>query len=139
MEKGGQGGQISPEQIKKVWAASHEKGWTEERLRDTVLRISGDRSIKALSKKQAKRVIDVLEGKAVLPVPRGNEKVFALATTGQFGLIGQLKTDAGWTDEHLENFILKQFKRGELRKLNRQEAGVVITVLNAAIRKKGVA
>lgn len=129
---------IIPEQIKKVWATAHAKGMSEERLRYIVERISGRRSVRALTKRQARKVIDIIEGKAVLPVSKDNPKVIALATPGQLALIERLRDEAAWTAEHLLNFIAR-FKRDSLRKLRRSEAGVVIKVLHAAIRKRDVA
>lgn len=127
---------ITPKQKKKIWASAHAAGMSEVHLRDIVEGISGDYSISALTKREAKKVIEVLEGKGCLPVPRNNPNVIALATPGQLSLIEKLKEESAWTDEHLMNFILKKFKRDNLRKLRRAEAGVVIEVLNKAIRKK---
>jgi hypothetical protein len=129
---------ITPEQVKKVWATAHAKGMSEERLRYIVERISGRRSVRALTKRQARKVIDVIEGKAVLPVPKDSPNVIALATPGQLTLIKRLRDEAAWTDEHLMTFIAR-YKRDNLRKLRRAEAGVVIKVLRAAIRKREVA
>lgn len=126
---------ITPEQIKKVWAAAHAKGISEERLRDIVERISGRRSVRTLTKRQARKVIDIIEGKAVLPVSKDNPKVIALATPGQLALIERLRDEAAWTAEHLLNFIAR-YKRDSLRKLRRKEAGIVIHVLKKKIQKK---
>jgi hypothetical protein len=135
MKKGGKRAMITPKQKKKVWAVTWEKGYSEEHLREIVARISGRRSVKALTKAQAKKVIDVLEGKTAFPAPRDNSKVIALATPGQLFLIEKLRTEADWAEEHLMNFIAR-YKRNSLRKLRRSEAGVVIKVLKAAKQKK---
>ena len=127
---------ITPKQKKKIWACAHASGMSELYLRDIVEGISGDYSIRELTKKDAKKVIEILEGKGCLPVPRDNSNVIALATPGQLILIERLKEESAWTDEHLMNFILKKFKRNNLRKLRRGEAGVVIKVLNEALQKK---
>ncbi len=139
MKEGSHREYITPDQVKKVWVTAKVKGLSEAKLRDIVEQISGQRSTKEMTKIQAKKVIDVLEGKAVLPVPRGSENVFALATTHQVDLIEDLKVEAGWTDERVLNFIRKLFGRDSLRKLSRSEAVVVFKVLNSAIRKKGFA
>ncbi len=138
MKKGGKKAMITTEQVKKIWAAAHGKGMSEERLRYIVERISGRRSVRTLTNRQARKVIDIIEGKAVLPVPKDNPKVIALATPGQLTLIAQLRDEAAWTEEHLLNFIAR-YKRDNLRKLRRSEAGVVIKVLHATILKREVA
>ena len=119
---------ITPEQLKKIWAKAREIGVSEDRLRDTVERISGRRSIKALTKKQAVRVIDSLQAQ--------DPAIIDLATPRQETLIERLKIDAEWTDDHLMNFVFKKFMRGRINEIRRSEAGVVIRVLNAAMRKK---
>lgn len=136
MKEGSHREYITPEQVKKVWVMAKVKDLSEEKLRDIIEHISGERSVKALTKIQAKKVIDVLEGKAVLPVPRDSANVIALATPHQVDLIDDLKVEAGWTNDRVLNFIRKLFGRDSLRKLRRSEAGVMIKVLTAAIRKK---
>lgn len=136
MEKGSKRAMITPEQIKKVWAAAHGKGMSEERLRYIVERISGRRSVRALTKRQARKVIDVIEGKAVLPVPKDNPNVIALATPGQLTLIEQLRDEAAWTDEHLMSFVRRNYKTDNLRKLTRSKAGIVIHVLEKEKKKR---
>jgi len=138
MKKGGKRAMITPEQVKKVWATAHGKGMSEERLRDIIDRISGRRSVRALTKRQARTVIDVIEGKAVLPVPKDSPNVIALATPGQLALIETLRDEAAWTEEHLMNFIAR-YKRDSLRKLRRSEAGIVIHVLEKEKKKREVA
>jgi hypothetical protein len=136
MKEGSHREYITPNQVRKVWVTAKVKGLSEEKLRDIVEQISRGRSVKALTKNQAKIVIDVLEGKAVLPVPRDSANVFALATIHQLDLIEDLTVEVGWTDKHVLDFIRRIFGRDSLRKLRRSEAGVVIKVLTAAIRKK---
>lgn len=149
---------ITQLQIEKIWTKANEIGMTKEQLRDLVRWVSGQKSTRELTKGQAMRLIDVLEGKSQLPAntPQDNplhptfvrgavllqkkdKKVIGrfvkLATPYQISLIENLKKEAGWDDEHLANFIRKIFNKDTLDKLGGNETGVVITVLKRAKKK----
>ncbi|MFQ5901951.1 MAG: phage protein GemA/Gp16 family protein [Thermodesulfobacteriota bacterium] len=134
--------QITKDQIRKIWARGKESGMDEVKLYDLVEEVSGSRSISGLSKSQGIRVIDRLEGKESkkrkrrAPVPLRDPQIIAIATPAQLSLIEVLKDEAGWDDDHLMNFIRKNFKRDNKRKLRINEAGVVIEVLKKDIRKR---
>lgn len=130
---------VTEKQRAKIWACTYAQGMEETRLREIIERASGQRSTKALTKRQAIKVIEALEGTGTLPVPKGNSKVITLITPAQIHLIEQLKTESGWTDEHLASYILKYYKRDNLRKLTRSHAGVVINILKKAKQKREAA
>ncbi|MDN3510353.1 MAG: DUF1018 domain-containing protein [Candidatus Jettenia sp. CY-1] len=141
---------ITKAQVKKIWTMRHTLGIPEKGLRDIVECVSYQRSTRALTKSQGKRLIDALEGKTSRPslnfpqrgktlCPRKDEKVIGgfakLVTPEQLSLIENLKKEAGWDNERLTNFIRKIFTKDTLDKLGGNEAGVVITVLKRAKKK----
>jgi len=130
---------ITVDQTKKIWSRAAEIGLSEDDLRDLIEEISGQRSVRGLTKEKAGMVIDVLEGKAAKrrePVPKGNPDIINLATPDQISYAEDLKEKAGWDDDHLKNFIRKTFKKTRLRKLKNEEIGVIIHVLEEAVAKK---
>ncbi len=144
---------ITDKQIKKIWTKIHELDMTEEHLRDTVRWISGQESTRELTKRQGIELIDILEGKVSVsvnnhqnpPFVRGTEKqrflsprkfpkviagrFLPFASSKQIALIESLKTEAGWDDEHLTNFIRKCHKVDTIPKLDVKRAGQVIDML----------
>lgn len=151
---------LTPAQLKKIWTKRHELGMPEERLRDIVERISGQRSTRELTKWQGKVIIDVLEGKRPVPEnnplnppfvrgtenqrrilsPRKFPKVIGrflpLATQKQLYLIENLKPEAGWDDEHTRNFLLKYYKVETPKELDIKKAGKFIDVLKKQRQKR---
>jgi len=145
---------ITKAQKVKIWTKAQEIGMTEAHVRDLVRWISGQESTRKLTKRQGIKLIDVMEGKRLIPennpldspfvrgtilAPKKDKKIIGrfvpLATPGQLSLIENLKKEADWDDEHLTNFIRKTFNKDTLDKLGGNEAGVVITVLKR-VRKK---
>ena len=124
---------ISDRQKTKIWTFTRKTGLPEERLRDIVERVSGQRSTRELTRREAIRVINILEGTESLPALKGNYKAI---TPAQLNFIGQLKTEAGWTDEHLSAYLLKFFKQNNIRDITLHQAGVVINVLKKAKHKQ---
>lgn len=130
---------ITNKQIPMIWALSNNIDMSEKTLRNKVKRLSDQRSIKELTKYQGIQLIKWLLKKGHIPAPRNNPKVIALATPNQLNFIDSLIQKAGWDKEHLMNFITSKFKRDNIRKLRRSEAGVIIKILNTSIKKKSEA
>ncbi len=129
--------EITEKQVKKIWTMASLLNLSEEKLRRRVKRVSGQRSIRGLTKQQAIEVIDRLVAEQKIKTDHPN--VIYLVTRKQLELIDYLACRAGWDCEHLQNFINRQFKITNPGKLRRKEAGVVINVLKHAIAKQGVA
>lgn len=135
---------ITDAQKTKIWSRAKEIKMDDFTLYDLVESFSGARSVKGLTKSQAIELIDQLEGKVKgTPrlrrkerIPRDTPNVISLATPSQLAYIRDLKEKSGWSDEHLLNFVRKQFKRDSLKKLQGGEPGVLIRVLNHAIKKE---
>ncbi len=151
---------ITDKQIKKIWTKAHETGIAEGQLRDMVRWLSGQESTRELTKRQGIHLIDLMEGKAPSPPPnplqRGTSthdntqkgmilsprkfpnvigRFLPLATSKQIALIESLKTEAGWDDEHLTNFIRKCHKVDSIPELDLKRAGNVIDVLRREKKK----
>ncbi len=135
---------ITPDQNRKLWATARELSMEESELRNLVEKVTGSRSISKLTKGQACRVIDRLEGKASKKKkPRRkekgilkNESVIVLVTPEQLGFIENLRKEAKWEESHLMNFIKKMWNRDNVKKLRHVEAGVMINVLKRAKEKQ---
>lgn len=146
---------ITDKQIKKIWTKAGELKMTVGQIHDLVRWVSGQESTKGLTKRQGMLLIDLMEGKAQNPPsdpfqmgtstrnpnhreiilsPRKFPKVIAgrflpLASSKQIALIESLKTEAGWDDEHLTNFIRKCHKVDSIPELDVKRAGQVIDML----------
>lgn len=86
-------------QIRKIFALKKEKGMTEDELYLVLGRVSTKGSIKALSQKQANKLIDELVGDKY-KISKNQEKYI-------LGLTEEL----GWSIEGLVGFIQKKFNR----------------------------
>lgn len=111
----------------------------EKDLRDLVECVSYQRSTRELTRSQAKRLIDALEGKKPMPKTSGNKKCRfgKRATLLQLSLIEELKQEAGWDDEHLRNFLLKYYKISTPDELDTERAWFVFKMLKRE-KAKGI-
>ncbi|WP_435924828.1 regulatory protein GemA [Paenibacillus sp. DYY-L-2] len=118
---------ITPEQRRKIFGLQRQYGIEEDNLRSIVEQISGDRSISALTKEQAIKVIDrlcKLVGEA--PKPREHR-----ATDAMLGKIRQLEKELGWADEpkRLQGFVKKLTGVDRIGWLTKQQGMKVIEAL----------
>lgn len=122
---------ITKRQKIKIWTMRHALEMPEKELRDLVECVSYQRSTRELTRQQAKRLIDALEGKKPMPKTIGSKKCRfgKRATLLQLSLIAELKEEAGWDDEHLRNFLLKYYKVSMPDELDVKRAGKLIDVL----------
>lgn len=135
---------VTLKQIKKIWVEAKRLEMPEERYRELIEEVSGQRSTRELTKAQAKQVIDILVGKGEKKVrrPRGitkYENVFLISSPEQLAYIRDLQKKAGWDDERLNKFIQRQWGKCSLEILEHGEAGVVIHVLLKEIKKREAA
>lgn len=109
----------------------------EKELRDLVESVSYQRSTMELTRPQAKRLIDALEGKKPMPVAKCEKKCRfgKRATPLQLSRIAELKEEAGWDDEHLRNFLLKWYKVSTPDELDTKRAWIVFDMLKREKRK----
>lgn len=109
-----------------------------EELRGLVESVSFQRSTRELTRPQAKRLIDALNGKRPVPVVKqeGVCRFGKRASPLQLSLIAELQKEAGWDDEHLRNFLLKWYKVSTPDELDGKRAWNVFKVLKREKAKR---
>ncbi|MCF6147321.1 MAG: DUF1018 domain-containing protein [Candidatus Kuenenia sp.] len=149
---------ITARQKTKIWAKADEIGMPEKQLRDIVGFVSGQRSTRALTKRQGIVLIDILEGnpppnplrrgttsadplqKKISPHSRKGKKVIArfssLASQSQIDYIESLRIKAGYgDDDHFKNHLRKYRKVESLQELDAKKAGQLIDFLRGRKKK----
>jgi hypothetical protein len=123
--------EISPGQIRKIWACAREHGIEEDDLRQLIKNLTGSEKISTLSFAQAGRVIDVLTGK--LNARPG------YASKEQLWKIDQLVQELGWNDnpKRLQEFVRKFARVDNIKWLRDWQASNIIEGLKAVIKRQG--
>ena len=127
---------ITDGQMRKIWAVAHEKGLDEDMVRAIAQDVSGRPSVSGLTKEQAVRVIDRLEGKASQrkkPLRDPN-----MMTEKQEWKIRQLEKELGWQEnpKRLAAFIKKYGRVEKLEWLTKYKARNVIDGLKALLERQ---
>lgn len=118
---------ISPGQIRMIWGIARKQGIEESVLRERVLKLSGQESIKALSASQAAQLIDGLMGK--------DEPSAARASPGQQAAIRSLAEQLGWDDpKRLRGWIRSRYGVERLEWLGHDKARSCIESLKAMLK-----
>lgn len=120
---------ITADQRRKIFGLQKQHGIEQEDLYSVVEQISGNRSISALSKEQAIKVIDRLSrlvGEAK-PSPQREHR----ASDAQLGKIRQLEAELGWSSDpkRLQGFLKRVAHVERPIWLTKQQAGFVIEAL----------
>jgi len=130
-----QSADITPAQLRAIWTAARDQGLAEDLLRDLVQHVSGQRSTRALTRRQASTVIDQL---------RGGERRFGknkfreldgrpdMATGAQLRKIEAMWRDRAFSRDKqssLRQWLTNRFAVADLRFLTRQRASDVIVAL----------
>ncbi|MCR4442946.1 MAG: regulatory protein GemA [Peptococcaceae bacterium] len=112
--------EISPGQIKKLWASARENGLEEDDLRQLIKNLTGSEKISTMTSDQAVRVIDILTGKT--------EYRPGFASKEQLWKIKQLATELGWGDnpKRLRGFIKKYAGVENMKWLRERQASNII-------------
>ncbi|WP_228730294.1 regulatory protein GemA [Brevibacillus composti] len=118
---------ITPEQRRKIFGMQRQYGIDEDDLRSVVEQVSGSRSISALTKDQAIKVIDRL-CRIVGETPKPREH---RVTDAMLGKIRQLEKELGWADEpkRLQGFVKKFAGVDRLNWLTKQQGMKLIEAL----------
>lgn len=138
---------ITPQQLKKIWAASHELGWDNGRVHAEIERVIGVTSLRDLTYGSASLFIDFLVGEgassgrmaaAASPRPNGPrpENLIELATPAQHRYVDGLLQDLGWTRE--EPYFLGGLKKatGRTKIRTRAEATKAINFLTKMVAQR---
>ena len=133
---------INPKELKCLWTSGRTLGLDEGQIRIVVKNLTGKTSTRALTSREAIRVItwfrtggDMTQISSHMGAPSSDPKVIPLATPRQIKRIEDLSVMARWDRERLMRFVQTNFKRDDLRKLRRKEAGALIHILDDVIRK----
>jgi len=125
---------ITYAQIKKIYAAAQQKGIEiiqgshDDELHNIVRLATNKTSISQLSKNEAIRVIDRIEGEPIIGENR--------ATAKQVGYIKDLIKELQWDDnpKRLQGFIRKYTKIDKLDWITRKDASNVIEGLKRQVK-----
>ena len=135
-------------QVKKIWAVAKELGLDEESLRDVVAASTQQRHISALTRQQARAVIDQLEllagrtpnlgysRRAGMSKDEQNDEVIYIVSPAECDKIQNLREQLGWTEAELTAFIRKMYQREDLRYLRQKEAHGVICAMESMLKRK---
>ncbi|MBI3352266.1 MAG: DUF1018 domain-containing protein [Nitrospirae bacterium] len=131
---------ISKKQMRAIWALSNRLGLQEEDLHARVESISGKKSIRALTKSEARHVIEdllLLAGSQ----KRGSEKSTlekGKVTQAQMDFIYETGRKIGWKKEHIFGLAKKMYRVSQLKNLRVEQASGLIEALKA-IQNRNIA
>ena len=130
-------GLISTKQIKAIWALSHRAQLQEENLRILVESSTGKKSIRSLSKQEAREIIEDLLFKA------GGQELISQEATGKEGrvtraqvvFIGVLSSQIRWDQWRVLRLAQRMYGVRQLKDLKVREASGLIEALKAMKRR----
>ncbi|MGE0133290.1 MAG: phage protein GemA/Gp16 family protein [Blastocatellales bacterium] len=130
-------GTKTKEQVRSIWSRARERKMSDEQLHDLVEAETGQRSIRALSREQADKVIVALGGvpltKKVAKRTRQHHHqqrgVKQIVTEEQLKLMDDLARGRNWSDETLTKFCRRMIKRE--RPATTVQANKIIEALKA--------
>ncbi|MDI6913845.1 MAG: regulatory protein GemA [Desulfitobacteriaceae bacterium] len=95
---------VNKAQIAKIWAMAKENGLDSDLLHEFVANVTGSKSISALTKQQAMKVIDAMKSKNK-PKAKSENRV----SKEQLWKINQLAKELGWDNnpKRLQGYIKK--------------------------------
>lgn len=119
-------------QLKAMFALGNKLGMDTEDLRGVAYRIGGVESLKALSKREAGRMIEELKRRAGEPTESRSPN---RATEPQRRMINALVRQMGWADqpERLRGWLRRYCGAEDIRFLTPEQAGKAIDGLKAML------
>ncbi|HIE64904.1 MAG: phage protein GemA/Gp16 family protein [Nitrospira sp.] len=119
---------ITSKQIKALWGFSGRACIPERELRGWVTRRTGKRSIRALTKAEASRLIGELIDVETGQPKRLSEDRMTEAQATWIRVLGEM---IGWDGHRLSGLCKKMYRGKGMRSLNRKEASGLIEALKA--------
>jgi hypothetical protein len=132
-------GFISPRQLKAIWALARRAGLQEEGLHRVVESLTGKRSLRSLSKEEARGIIEDLllkTGMKVISYPGGGG--LGQITRAQMALIGGLTMQMGWDRQRLVGLARKMYGVGWLIDLKAKQASGLIEALKVMRKRRAL-
>lgn len=125
---------ITPAQMRKIWAVAKERGLDQEDVRQMAKVVSGMDSVSQLTKVEAIKLIDRLEGRQTFTLKENGN----IATAKQIWKIRQLIDALGWGDnpQRLESFMLKYTGVAKINWLTKRKAIGLIDGLKAILARQ---
>jgi len=128
-------------QVKAIWSLARGRKMTDDQLHDLVEGETGQRSIRALSRAQADKVIVALGGKALFNrVARRTRQNYhqqdgikQVASKEQLSLLRDLAKRRQWSDESLTKFCRRMIRRD--RPATTIQANKIIEALKSMNRR----
>ncbi len=131
---------ITNEQIKKLHSMNRDTGVSPTRLYGKVVELTGLPSITALSKQEAKFLIDHFQGKGwrrYPPLPKYENEIKGdtseLASFYHIRDIRQMFVALGWSKEQIKGWLMKYRKVKDLRSLDRKQAQATYIILGKMV------
>lgn len=129
-------GLITPRQIRAIWALANRIGWDEETLRKKMESHSGKRSIRSLSRQEARNLIEELFLKVSGPViqhefTRQKDISRGIATPAQLALIRELGERIEWNEWRILRLAYRMYHVSQLVELEVRQASGLIEALKA--------
>lgn len=116
---------ISPAQLKMLWSLAHKNGMSADDLHERVYKQTRCKSLKALSKIQAAKLIDGLGWK---------KDTGSCITAGQRAAVKRLFAEMGWDETRQTAFVSARYGIKKLDKMHHADARKLIEALKAMIR-----
>ncbi|MFQ5950018.1 MAG: phage protein GemA/Gp16 family protein [Nitrospiria bacterium] len=123
---------VTSKQIKALWGYSGRLHLSEEDLRGWIYARTGKRSIRALTKREASRLIGEMAGEAY---PVGARPHPNRITAAQAGWMKALGRGVGWNERRILGLARKMYHIERLDDLGRKEASGVIEALKGISRR----
>lgn len=125
---------ISAKQIRALWGYASRLLIPEEDLREWVFIRTGKRSLRALTRPQATRLIEEIAQKWQMgELPSASPPSM---TSGQARILTALEEALGWDDRRLLGLARKMYRVDELQALQPIEAAGLIEALKAIRQRK---
>ncbi|MBQ8982690.1 MAG: DUF1018 domain-containing protein [Lachnospiraceae bacterium] len=127
---------ITPAQMRRIWALARDNGMDTELLHLYVSRITEKESLKELTIMEAVKVIDALAGKPVETADHlsSRQEQYLIDLAKQLGMVDE---DGNLDRKRLDGFCRSRYSVGSYTWLNRSQAGKVIEGLKAMVERKG--
>ncbi|HTP42498.1 MAG TPA: phage protein GemA/Gp16 family protein [Nitrospiria bacterium] len=128
----------SGRQIRIIWALSHRRGMAEPALREWVEAVSGQVSLRRLTRGQASRLIEGLQG----TVPDAESFRAGLViredclSAAQQRLIDRLAGELGWRTRQVMGLARRMYGRVASKSLTRSQASGLIEALKAMEQRR---
>lgn len=141
-------GGVTGDQMKKIWATARELGWNYDELHRWVHSAGGPASLKALTRRDAMRLIDRMDGllargqaRAYREAGMGVDetgKMVEYATAAQLAKLRATAYRLNWGDAWLENVASRTTGRriSKLANLRFREAQKLIPVVEGLVQKR---